>query len=166
MHSLRMVVFLFTVLWDLSIAVNYNRNTEDFDRRRTDRRFHGDEIAEYHNDSMHSHGNIDSNYEDVTYTESGKKSFRRDMFEASKRFKVSYPSSDSRFFRSMLDKDLCYQYTSECIYYRSEYPNSKLLLDPKTSEEYNPCHRFVEPCFGISEYDYKTIKKFKNLRDY
>ncbi|KAM3716605.1 Glutaminyl-peptide cyclotransferase-like protein [Dirofilaria immitis] len=81
-------------------------------------------------------------------------------------FKVSYPPAEFRFHKSLLNKGLCDHYTLECIYYRSDHPRSKLSFDGKTGKRYNPCHRFVEPCFGISEHDYKAIKKFRSLTDY
>ncbi|VDM96358.1 unnamed protein product [Thelazia callipaeda] len=42
--------------------------------------------------------------------------------------------------------------------YRSEYPYGDLRIDKKTGEEYNPCHSFVEPCFGIPVDEYRKNK--------
>ncbi|CAG9534454.1 unnamed protein product [Cercopithifilaria johnstoni] len=171
MHSLRMVVFLLTLMRNISITINYNRGVDDANRRIIDERLRSN-IAKYHsNNTARSHDNIDNNLEDIKYINSynkgsKEKSLREDMFKKLNGFEVSYPPAENRFFRSMLNEDLCNQYNLECIYYRSEYPHSRLSYDPKTDEEYNPCHRFVEPCFGISEYDYKIVKKFKSLRDY
>ncbi|KAL3986136.1 hypothetical protein ACH3XW_41495 [Acanthocheilonema viteae] len=156
---------------NVSITVNYNRNTGGVNERVIDGQFRDNTAKYYHNNSTHGHRNIDDNSKDIEHAkfhikESKKKSLRQDMFKELNIFKVSYPPAEYHFFRSMLDENLCNQYTLECIYYRSEYPHSRLSFDPKTDKEYNPCHRFVEPCFGISEYDYKIIKKFRSLREY
>ncbi|EFO26238.1 hypothetical protein LOAG_02250 [Loa loa] len=168
MYSVRMVVmFLLIVLVSISIII---RNTEGDNKHVIiDERF-GDNISKYQSNNTRYDEN---NHEDIKYEEfdikkSKRKSLKQDIFmlHGSNKFKVSYPPAKYRFFKTMLNKDLCDQYTLECIYYRSEYPRSRLSFDWKTGKEYNPCHRFVEPCFGISEYDYKIARKFKSLKDY
>ncbi|VDK66819.1 unnamed protein product [Onchocerca ochengi] len=157
------VVLLLFVQRNVSIIINYIGNSGNGSKKLIDGRY-GIKITKYHNSSLHSHKGFDHQ----GIKESKQKPVRQDMFvlKESTGFEVSYPLVEHRFYQSMLNKDLCDQYTLECIYYRSDYPRSRLSLDEKTGKRYNPCHRFVEPCFGISENDYRAVKKFKSLRDY
>ncbi|KAK6109456.1 hypothetical protein QQG55_36055 [Brugia pahangi] len=170
MYSLGMVViFLLIILWNVSIIINYIQIDDDDDDnniKMIDEQFFGDNnITKHYNSEYISNDYKDTGPRGFIIKEFKNKSLKFTINE-SNRFKISYPPAEYRFFRSMINHNLCYQYTLECIYYRSEYSRSKLSIDEKTGEEYNPCQRFVEPCFGISEYEYKAIKKFKSLKDY
>lgn len=115
------VMFLLTPIRNLSIAIYSNRNTGYINRRVIGGQFR-DDIAKYHsNNSVHSYENIINYPKDIKYSksnikESNEKSLRQDMFKELNRLKVSYPPAEHHFFKSMLSKDLCNQYTLECIY--------------------------------------------------
>lgn len=132
MYSLWVVVvFLLTLLRNISITISYIRNTEPDNKVMVDGRFR-DSIAKYRN-NIGNYASIDNDRKSTGHEESDIKKYKekssvQDMFMLKEpiRFKVSYPPAEYRFFKSMLNKDLCDQYTLECIYvnFSFEHTNS------------------------------------------
>ncbi|KHN72528.1 hypothetical protein Tcan_14738 [Toxocara canis] len=78
-----------------------------------------------------------------------------------RKYDVEYYDANSKLNRSMLDKAQCGRYTKACIMYRHCYPECLLPKD-RSGNVYNPCRKFVEPCFGIPLEEYNKVKKFRD----
>uniref|UniRef100_A0A914CWA6 Uncharacterized protein n=1 Tax=Acrobeloides nanus TaxID=290746 RepID=A0A914CWA6_9BILA len=70
----------------------------------------------------------------------------------------------TKFDPSLKDSQKCTQYKAACAQYISCLMASSscpLPTQPGTSQTWNPCRKYVEPCFGIPESNYVEINQFQ-----